>query len=370
MIESPEIKVGLITSGTPEMRLTTKGTFVKNLLIGEGFHWEQTKEATFAGRIELLNQAQGNIHAVNILPIEQYIESVISSEMNPSAPREFLKAHAVISRSWAMRKLNHHNNDRLSEGRQFSGKDIIDWEESDSHEGFDVCSDDHCQRYQGINFENRRAIEAVHATKGEIIIDKSGNIADARFSKCCGGRTEIFSSCWANEDYEYLSSVEDPWCDLSDMDDKQRHEFLCSSLKNYDLDTINFHDWQVEINKTDIEVRLKNKYGLDVGTIQEINVRERGKSRRVTNIEITGDKDKVTIGKELAIRRLLSSSCLYSSWFDIINRGDRFILNGHGWGHGVGLCQIGAARMALEGKCYREIIAHYYPGTEIKKIYN
>ena len=388
MREEPEIRVGIITDGKPEVTPTAEGVLVNNLLIGAGFHWQQSIPARLPGRIEEIEEGK---QIVNIVPMERYLEAVIGSEMNADAPIEFLKAHAVISRSWAMRKLHPECErerketsegtcHRESEEEGSEGKGIIidpsgeieirRWEESDSHHGFDVCSDDHCQRYQGLpDGGDVRTSEAIEATRGEVLLDRQGEIADARFSKCCGGVTEHFSSCWRDEDFDYLPGQKDDWCDLSDMPEGEREQFLRSILKGYDQSTRDYHDWSATIRKSDIAANVRRQYNLDLGNVLDIHPLERGISGRITRLRIEGDKNSITIGKELAIRRLLSEKCLYSSWFDVENHGEGFILRGHGWGHGAGLCQIGAARMAYAGKDYREILRFYYPGTEIRKIY-
>lgn len=366
MNSEPMIRVGLITDGDPHFTKQEDKIRVHNILIGDGFHWQSRKEYDFAGKIKKLAHPEGKIKILNELPIEEYLKSVASSEMNGASPLEFLKAHAVISRSWAMRKINEDRINKPSREKDI----LIDWEESDSHCGIDVCNDDHCQRYQGISEEiNINAGKAVDETRGEVLIDKEGNIADTRFSKCCGGSTELFSTCWADIDYDYLPVKEDPWCDLSDMNPNDKETFLNNILKNYDRTTVDFHDWEVRINKSKIKENLQKIYHINIGDITGLEAEERGSSGRIKTLRIAGTEGSVVIGKELKIRRLLSDGCLYSSWFDIEEDSESFILKGHGWGHGVGLCQIGAARMALEGKDYHEILDFYYPGTLIKKIY-
>lgn len=361
----PDIRIGLITDGEPQMKISGDFTVVNNLLIGEGFHWQRNVEAFFKGKIERLSRPQQNIHIVNVLPVEDYIISVTGSEMNPAAPLEFLKAHAVISRSWALRKLFEKKPSQIPNDCSNT------WEESDIHKGFDVCSDDHCQRYQGfthnINMVNPEL--ASRETYGEILVTENGTIADTRFSKCCGGHTELFSTCWADEDFDYLPAQRDPWCDLSSMNEKDRVKLLQTSLKAYDMENDVIGGWTVETDKDSIVRRLKNIHNKDIGNLLEIKIIERGKSNRAKRISLIGTKGAVNIGKELAIRRLLSGNCLYSSDFDIIETPKSFIFKGKGWGHGVGLCQIGASRMAYEGHDYKEILSFYYPGTKIVKAY-
>lgn len=360
----PIIRVGIITAGKPRF---VEPQYLENLLIGERFHWQSSIAARFEGEFIALPEPQGNIHVVNELPLEQYLKYVIGSEMNPNAPLEFLKAHAVISRSWALRKIIGEDR-RLSEGKVESRGRIITWDESDSHVGFDVCSDDHCQRYQGVPPEgSERSVEAVLATEGEVLTTKDGMVADARFSKCCGGVTERFSSCWRDEDFDYLVSQKDPWCDLSDMEPVERKIFLGKILKGYDESTDNFHDWEVCVPKHLIVNNIRNKFQYGCNKVLGLKAIKKGDSGRIVELKVSTDKGDIVVGKELAVRRLLADSHLLSSWFDIEDNGDTYRLIGHGWGHGVGLCQIGAARMAFEGKNYREILDFYYPNTTITK---
>lgn len=369
MIREPEITVGLITDGLPEIDRTSSGIRIRNLLIGEGFHWQTVIEAIVKGEITVCDEPQGNIRIVNRLPVESYLESVVGSEMNPDAPAEFLKAHAVISRGWAIRKTLYPKDRHLPHSIHH-GPEITEWEESGSHTGFDVCSDDHCQRYQGWNPDiNKAACLAVQATRGLALTDARGTVADTRFSKCCGGRTEVFRSCWSDTDLDYLKSVQDPWCDLSGMDHASRHDFLKRVLKDYDRTTEGFHDWTATVSSRTIRQRINDKYGTDIGEITGLSAVERGASGRITRLLIQGADGQISVGKTLAIRRLLAADCLKSSWFEAERTADGFHLKGHGWGHGVGLCQIGAARMASEGKGFREILEHYYPNTHLTKLY-
>lgn len=364
MNHQPEIRIGIRTEGPPVIMKEDDTHIVRNLLIGDGFHWQKSIIAMFKGDFFNLEIPQGNIHCVNVLPIEDYIVSVASSEMNPEAPLEFLKAHSVISRTWALKKII---NPVMAVSRN---KGTVSWEESDSHIGFDVCGDDHCQRYQGINPINESVKQAVKATFGEILIDSTEKIADTRFSKCCGGKTEVFSTCWADEDYDYLVSKKDPWCDISSLDEVTKRGFIDKVLKSYDKTLSDFGNWEVSVRKNTIANNIRNHFGTDLGQNLKIHIIERGKSGRIKTLGIIGDNASLKIGKELTVRKILSDSCLYSSWFDITDNGDSFMFKGHGWGHGVGLCQIGAVRMAFEGKNYREILEFYYPGLKLKKAYD
>lgn len=359
MIEQPKIKVGLITDGIPQITIDNGMPCINNLLIGAGFHWQRTIPIHVKGTLQILPEAQGNIHCINILDLEDYICSVIGSEMNPQACTELRKAHAIISRSWALRKIMQKTPKRIKES---ACNGTISWEESDCHDGFDVCSDDHCQRYQG--FES----EGTNLCRGMVLTDSGGNIVDTRFSKCCGGQTEIFSSCWDDKDYDYLPSIADPWCDLSDMQVEEREKFLSRNLKTYDYGD-DYREWETTVDSNGIARRLQERYNVNIGKIEGLRAKERGASGRITKLEIKGTEGSISIGKTLSIRRLLAADCLRSSWFDISRTATGFRLNGRGWGHGVGLCQIGAARMAWEGKDHRAILKFYYPHTEITQIY-
>ena len=314
----------------------TPSFILYGVTIGIDFHWQRQQTQQFAGQLRFI--VQGNmVTAVNRVGIENYLLSVISSEMKSSATLEFLKAHAVISRSWVLTNLKR------------------------THSDFDVCADDHCQRYQGLTLAvGRNVRRAIDQTWGQVLT-YDGQICDTRFSKCCGGRSELFSTCWEDEDYPYLQSVEDPYCDTHD------HEILSTVLNDYDMETGDFHDWEVRYPLPELSSLVARRTGVDFGTIQSFEVLERGVSGRIKSLRITGTKASKVIFKELAIRRALSESHLKSSAFDIIWEGDVVILRGKGWGHGVGLCQIGAAVMAAQGHDYKEILKFYYKGAQVSQ---
>lgn len=339
-----------------------------NIPIGIEFHWSQNAVFSLPGVVEVAEFEDGTKNLDNFLDVETYLASVISSEMNPDAPEDFLKAHAVISRSWLLGKLNGAHPS-ASDTKIHTANTVIDWVDTDDHHGFDVCADDHCQRYQGDARVNAAALKAVEETRGVILADSEGSVIDARFSKCCGGRSERFSTCWQPIDFDYLVSVNDPYCDLLKLTDAERRKVMETILVSYDRATQDFHDWEAEIDAADVEKRLEQRYGFRTGRILDLQAAERGASGRLRVLRVVAENGVFTIGKELAIRRLLSNSCLYSSWFDITRRGSRFHLSGHGWGHGVGLCQIGAAVMALHGHDYSSILSFYYPNTQLLKIY-
>ena len=376
-----EIRVGIKTNGKPRLGKEEGVTILENMLIGDGFHWEKEISAILPGKVEpychhdtnsenseLCSDNHCKISLINSLPLETYLECVVGSEMNPSAPIEFLKAHAVISRSWAMGKiLDIHP--KSCEDKINSSNTLIGWDDTASHSGFHVCSDDHCQRYQGVQSITRVALNAIRETEGEVLVSPSGKLVDARFSKCCGGTTETFSTCWQTMEMECLESIKDPWCDLSNLNSQNRQLLLSSILKDYDLTTNGYgFSWEQEILKSEIEKYLFQHFGRNVGRIEKLTPIYRGPSGRIHLLRIEGSDGYLDIGKELWIRRILSPSHLYSSAFQIEDKGDKIRLIGKGWGHGVGLCQIGAANMALNGKTYHEILEFYYPGAKIKRV--
>lgn len=382
------INVGIPTDGAPRIRHEDGLNIVENQLIGLGFHWQRSFISRLPG--ELYPIADGVFTLLNRVPLETYLECVVGSEMNPAAPLEFLKAHAIISRSWALGKIMRGRNEHpqaMSESNPVSkpatnpelgpgsaqGKirddgRIIDWQDESDHSAFDVCSDDHCQRYQGVQPLSEAAAEAIRSTSGLVLLDKDGNLVDARFSKCCGGRTELFSTCWQDEERNCLESFEDPWCDLSGLSEEERGNLLQGIVKEYDMDNGGGYRWETEVDKKLIARNLKDKLGVDIGEISNMEVLERGASGRIKRLEIRGGDGRIQIGKELTIRRIFSTSHLYSSAFEWADKGNTFHLRGKGWGHGVGLCQIGAAAMALAGRGFRDILGFYYPGSRIAEI--
>lgn len=309
-----------------------------DVVIGIDFHWQQKRTFKYAGGLKFIVEGD-RITAVNCIGMEDYLMSVISSEMKSSASIELLKAHAVISRSWLKARLKDHKA---------------------GHEHFDVCADDHCQRYQGLTMAvGDDVCRAIDRTWGQVL-EYGGDICDTRYSKCCGGRTELFSTCWEDVDMPYLQSVEDPFCDC------ENSSILSQVLNDYDLHTADFHDWTVQYTTDELSELVRARTGIDFGTIVALEAVERGPSGRIKYLRITGTLREEVIGKELAIRKALSSSHLKSSAFEIEKSPDGFVLKGRGWGHGVGLCQIGAAAMAAQGYDYRQILSHYYVGAEIK----
>lgn len=314
-----------------------------DVVIGIDFHWQQKRTLKFAGGLKFIVEGDC-ITAVNCIGMENYLLSVISSEMKSSSSLELLKAHAVISRSWLLARME----ERKSGGAA-------------PHREFDVCADDHCQRYQGLAMAVGESVRrAIDQTWGQVLRYR-GALCDTRYSKCCGGRTELYSTCWEDKDFPYLQSVEDRFCDC------EHSEILPLVLNDYDMRTMDFHDWTVKYSREELSTLVHRRTGVDYGEILSLEPVERGPSGRIKYLRINGTKHSAVIGKELAIRRALSETHLKSSAFEVTADGDFFVLRGRGWGHGVGLCQIGAAVMASEGYDYRQILSHYYVGAEVEQ---
>ena len=364
---------------TSEVTLTpsepTSAAFALNdITIGVGFHWERKEREQFRGALRLLKREAG-LTVINDVSLEDYVTSVISSEMSASCPLELLKAHAVISRSWL--KFPHAHQSR-SRPKGLDSHEILRWYGREAHRDFDVCADDHCQRYQGITKAfSPTAAEAVRATAGQFL-RYQGGICDARFSKCCGGITEQYATAWEDEEIPYLESVYDgPADSCAYSPDIWMHsnppaycntdnsELLSRILPGFDQETRDFYRWRVAYTPEELADLIRSKLALDLGPILDLQALARGASGRIYRLKITGQQDHVIIGKELEIRRALSTTHLYSSAFVVDREAGRFVLRGAGWGHGVGLCQIGAAVMAMGGHTYTEILRHYYRGTSI-----
>jgi SpoIID/LytB domain protein len=346
--------------------------------IGIGFHWERKERQVFRGAVRLVKRPTGLV-VINDVPLEDYVTSVISSEMSASCPLELLKAHAVISRSWLRFSQEHGTGATIGLApHDLASHEIRRWYGREAHADFDVCADDHCQRYQGITrIFSPAATEAVRATAGEFL-RYNGGICDARFSKSCGGVTERYATAWEDKDIPYLESIRDSesgsasgtpedwirssppaYCNTGDP------ELLSRILPGFDQETSDFYRWRVAYTPAELSGLIKSKVGVDLGLIRDLQALARGPSGRIHRLKIIGDRNYIIIGKELEIRRALSSTHLYSSAFVMDREPDRFVLTGAGWGHGVGLCQIGAAVMAIHGKSYTDILRHYYRGCTV-----
>ncbi len=372
---------------------------LQDVTIGINFHWERKENQIFQETLRIIVDKE-QLTAINIIGVESYLTSVISSEMSATASLELLKAHAVISRSWLLAQIEkqHQVKESYSSYKE-TDDELIRWYDREDHELYDVCADDHCQRYQGITRASTAIVrEAIKATYGQILMFER-RICDARFSKCCGGALEEFSYCWEDAVHPYLVRQAD--CEgvnnitatanttpikLPDLTKEEEAEkwirnnpdafcntqdkkILSQVLNNYDQETTDFYRWKVSYTREELSALIRERSGVDYGDIIDLIPIARGTSGRLWKLQIVGSKRTRIIGKELEIRRTLSPTHLYSSAFVIDKEGDNFILTGAGWGHGVGLCQIGAAVMGERGYDYKQILLHYYVGSNIEKLY-
>jgi len=389
---SDEARQDVIRSGEIRLAAAENSSFsLSDVKIGIDFHWQRTQALTFSADIILLAAGGSSFHLINEIPLEDYLASVISSEMSARAPLEFLKAQAVTARSWLVTMLEKKKEPRR-ENTAGAGDERVVWRDVNDHDAFDVCADDHCQRYQGITrIISPNVRQAVNDTRG-LFLCSGGRICDARYHKCCGGQTDVYASAWEDRHYDYLSNISDDadfhspvrsedeakwwltgrpkaYCNTADQD------VLKAILPDFDLETADFYRWRVDYEREELEGLLREKSGLDFGELKALIPLERGPSGRIRRLRIEGTRQAVIVGKELEIRRWLSKSHLLSSAFVVEDARafdgsvNQFILHGGGWGHGVGLCQIGAAVMASRGFKAEEILAHYFTGAEVRKLY-
>lgn len=370
---------------------------LKDVTIGINFHWERKENQSFSGSVKFIVE-DGKITAVNVLSVEDYLTSVISSEMSATASLELLKAHAVISRSWLLAQIQ--KNKEIVESKQeystmvVTEDELVRWYDREDHTRFDICADDHCQRYQGVTRASTSIVrDAIAQTRG-LLLMSDGKICDARYSKSCGGAFEEFQYCWEDIKYPYLvkqrdSKTETELPDLTIEEEAEKwilsspesfcnttdKEILSQVLNHYDQETVNFYRWTQEYSQKELSALILKRSGVDYGDILDLIPVERGTSGRLVKLKIVGTKKTKTIGKELEIRRTLSESHLYSSAFVVEKIGNengapqKFVLKGAGWGHGVGLCQIGAAVMGEKGYKFDEILLHYFVGASLEKLY-
>ncbi len=370
------------------------GTFtLKRVTIGLKFHWENEEDQEFAGALRFRQRDDGTLAAINEINLEDYLASVVASEMSGEAPFEFLKAHAIVSRSWLAAMLSKPGGNKKERPRGIEADgELLRWYDREDHDLYDVCADDHCQRYQGLaRAGSRKAVDAVEATRG-FFITYRGEICDARFSKACGGRTEEFESAWEERHLPYLVSVSDSEKSLPAIAAEGEAEdwilsnpsaycncidqaFLHQILPSFDWNTTNFFRWVIDYEREKLENLIKQKSGIDFGTLLNLAPIQRGPSGRIVRLRIEGSKKTLVLGKELEIRRWLSETHLYSSAFIVMTERDEngvpkhFLLYGAGWGHGVGMCQIGAAVMASRGINSETILGHYFRQSELSKLY-
>lgn len=364
-----------------------------DVTIGIKFHWERKENQSFKGSLHFLCE-DGKLIAINVLKLEDYLASVISSEMKASSSMELLKAHAVISRSWLMAQVlkgeTIQSSEEVYQSTTETEEELVKWYDREDHSNFDVCADDHCQRYQGITRQSNEAVlKAIEATKGQVLISDN-QICDARFSKCCGGISETFENVWEPQAHKYLQAINDH--KESDVKLDLRNEsaaenwiqsssdvfcnnsdkaILSQVLNDYDMETPDFFRWEVRYTQKELSELVNRKTGKNFGEIIDLIPLQRGLSGRIIRLKIVGEKLTFTIGKELEIRKVLSESHLYSSNFILEkeNQAGDFILKGAGWGHGVGLCQIGAAVMGAKGYSHKEILLHYFKGAVLENRY-
>ena len=375
----------------------TDGTFtLRDVTIGVQFHWERKENQTFEGALRFLPGEGGTITAINEIAVEQYLKSVISSEMSAAAPMELLKAHAITSRSWLVAMLERQkkfkNIDVPARRSRETENEIIRWYDREDHRDFQVCADDHCQRYQGVSkIISAAAAQAVEETRGVFLVYEN-EICDARFSKSCGGVSEAFENAWEDTKIPYLQPIADATVLHSVIrNEAQAEQWILSSpaaycnttdgnilrqiLPSFDQETTDFFRWKVDYSREELEAILATKSGIKFGTLLDLLPLQRGPSGRIIKLKIVGSEKSIVVGKELEIRRWLSKSHLYSSAFVVRAERDakgipiKFIVHGAGWGHGVGLCQIGAAVMATRGYKAEEIVRHYFRNAELQKLY-
>lgn len=375
---------------------------VHDILFGIDFHWERREDQTFKGALKFAISENNELLVINLVALEEYLTSVISSEMSATANVDLLRAHSIISRSWLLAQIRPWYIERQADLSAFfvyvnsaGERELTRWYARESHTGFDVCADDHCQRYQGVSKATETGVfETIKSTRGKVLVDGDA-ICDARFSKCCGGMVEAYDAVWDPTRFKYLVPLYDGIDFPSDFKLPLTKEenarawisgrppafcntddsvVLSKILPGFDQETRDFFRWKVEISQEELQELLKKKLEMDFGAIKALEPVERAESGRLIRLRIVGEKDRLIIGKELEIRRALSKSHLYSSAFFVETEGgeipEKFILHGAGWGHGVGLCQIGAALMAEMGSEHKEILSHYYPGAELHQLYD
>jgi SpoIID/LytB domain protein len=387
----------LVRSASIRLEAGDDATFALfGVALGKQFHWERLEDQVFRGSLLLKLREDNTLAAIDEIPVEEYLRSVVSSEMSASAPMEFLKAHAILSRSWLLSALKRRGRPEkapsLSESLAEGAGEVVRWYEREDHDIFDVCADDHCQRYQGIlKITSGQPERAVRETRG-MVITHGGEICDARYAKACGGLTEQFDTAWDDKHIPYLRSVSDApeaYCAIGSEAEaaawiRSSPEAYCNTsdrgllemiLPDFDLETKGFFRWTVEYSNGELAQILREKSGLDFGVLRAIEPLLRGPSGRISRLRIVGSERTVIVGKELEIRRWLSKSHLYSSAFvvetglDDLGEAERFVFRGAGWGHGVGLCQIGAAVMASRGFSAESILGHYFAGVDISTVY-
>ena len=374
---------------------------IRDVTIGIDFHWQQKQDQQFQGALKIKLDADRRLTVINEIPIEDYLTGVISSEMSETSHPELLKAHSIVSRSWLLAQIKPWKKERHKQSfaiQPYGGEmQLIRWYDQESHEGFDVCADDHCQRYQGVTKVTSETVyDVIRATFGQVLVYDE-ELCDARYTKSCGGMTESYDAAWEDVKFPYLAVSHDGEAfpagfDLPLSDEANAERWIRNSppafcntndqsvlgkiLPDFNQETTDFYRWRVVITQDELQELLRAKLGVDLGAVRKLEAVERGASGRIVRLRIVGERETMVIGKELEIRRALSPSHLYSSAFVVESEGKdgdapaRFTLIGAGWGHGVGLCQIGAALMAERGYNFRRILEHYYRGAQIYGLYS
>lgn len=348
---------------------TSSHITVSNIMIGIQFHWQKHEDLDYRGIIEVGFNNQGKLVVINEIDLENYLVSVNSSEMTSDCPIGLLESQTVVARNTVLATMGkHHYNTN-----------------------FHLCSDDHCQCYHGKKREQQVSRQAVENTWGRILLH-GDEICDARYSKICGGIMEDYRYVWENRDIPYMVSGidSDEEINYPANTEETAKELIDTSLPAYcntDLhklpenlanlySTQNLFRWEVTYPREELESLISEKTGKDIGELQDIIPLERGDSGRLIYINLVGSDKTLKIGKELEIRRVLSKSHLYSSCFYVRKemgtdgKVSRFILKGAGWGHGVGLCQVGATVMASKKIPYQKILEHYYKNTNLVSLYS
>jgi SpoIID/LytB domain protein len=335
--------------------------------VGTGYHWEQKEDRTYPETMIFLLDVNGKLAAVNAVPVETYLEGVVPSEMHPNFPEEALKAQAVAARSKALANLGLVH----------------------SADPFDFCSDVHCQVYGGLSKTAASANRAVKKTAG-LVLWEGGKIIDAVYGGVCGGHTEDVDKAWRTAPKRHLQGIADGPRQLKryePLDDESNVRSwiqdsppsYCNTLTGSLPDALNYTKkyfrWEVTLPQDELRSQIERRLGRNLGAVRDLIPISRGVSGRITKLKIVGTNGEQIVEGELNVRKCLSSTTLWSSCF-IVERKDggsappeSFTLRGAGWGHGIGMCQTGAAIMALKGYGFDRILKHYYKNVRIKKLY-
>lgn len=349
---------------------------LKSVIAGRGFHWAKHIEVKLAFKLEF-SVREGSLLVINEMPIEEYLACVATSEMSAECPESYIEAQTIVARSWMLANV----------------------EQKHTYLGFDVCNDDCCQRFQGVNNLTPHSKKAADNTRGQVLLYEN-EIVDARYSKSCGGVMEKFENLWENSPKDYMQNKSDShnefnvdltkeselktwvntvpksFCSPHYIKEEELHKYL-----GHVDEQSKYFRWKVETTQEELVENIKDKLDIDICFVLLLIPIKRAGSGRILELEISyldsnNIKNTLIIYKDYEVRRVLHKMFLYSSamTIDAINENDskyptKFVLNGAGWGHGAGLCQIGGIGMSLAGYRTDEIVKHYYPGAELSKIY-